>query len=213
MSTVIVIAKETLPGKVKTRLHPDLSYEDAAAVAAAALADTMLTVQSLPASRRILLFDGETPPPWSEHFEIVPQTAGGLDERIAAAFDAATGRTVLVGMDTPQLHAQHLSAFFSPSAEADAWMGPANDGGWWALGMEQPRGDLIRGVPMSTERTGAAQLVRLRAAGLRVEMLPTLTDIDTVDDALTVARAIPGSRFAMALSVCLRPEAINGTSS
>lgn len=213
MSTVIVIAKETLPGKVKTRLHPDLRYEDAANVAAAALADTMLTVQSLPASRRILLFDGVTPPPWSEHFEIVPQTVGGLDERIAAAFDAATGRTLLVGMDTPQLHAHHLSAFFSPSAEADAWMGPANDGGWWALGMEEPRGDLVRGVPMSTDRTGAAQVVRLRAAGLRIEMLPTLTDIDTVDDALTVARAIPGSRFAMALSTCLSAARINGTSS
>ena len=213
MSTVIVIAKETLPGKVNTRLHPDLTLEDAASVAAAALADTMLTVQSLPASRRILLFDGVTPPPWSEHFEIMPQSQGGLDERIATAFDAATGRTVPVGMDTPQLHAEHLTTFFSADGDADAWIGPANDGGWWALGMEQPRGDLIRGVPMSTDRTGAAQLVRLRSAGLRVEMLPTLTDIDTVDDALTVARAIPGSRFAMALSLCLDPARINGSSS
>ena len=213
MSTVIVIAKETLPGKVKTRLHPDFSFEDAATVAAAALADTMLTVQSLPATRRILLFDGTTPPPWSEHFDIVPQSDGGLDERIAAAFDAATGRTVLIGMDTPQLHAEHLRAFFSPSTDADAWLGPANDGGWWALGMEQPRGDLIRGVPMSTDITAAAQLVRLRSAGLRVEMLPTLTDIDTVDDALTVARAVPDSRFAMAVSLCLSAARINGTSS
>jgi glycosyltransferase A (GT-A) superfamily protein (DUF2064 family) len=116
-------------------------------------------------------------------------------------------------MDTPQLHAEHLRAFFSPSSDVDAWMGPANDGGWWALGMQQPRGDLIRGVPMSTDHTGAAQLVRLRAAGLRVEMLPTLTDIDTVDDALTVARAVPGSRFAMALSLCLSPARINGSTS
>lgn len=209
MSTVIVIAKETLPGKVKTRLHPDLSYEDAAGVAAAALADTMLTVQALPATRRILLFDGTVLPPWSEHFEIVPQTSGGLDERIGAAFDAATGRTVLIGMDTPQVTAAHLDAFFTATGEGDAWMGPANDGGWWALGMEEPRGDLIRGVPMSTDVTGAAQLVRLRGAGLRVEMLPTLTDIDTVDDALDVARTAPESRFALALTMCLTPARIN----
>ena len=209
MSTVIVIAKETLPGKVKTRLHPDLSYEDAAGVAASALADTMLTVQALPATRRILLFDGAVLPPWSEHFEIMPQVDGGLDQRIAAAFDAATGRTVLIGMDTPQVTAAHLDAFFTATDEADAWIGPANDGGWWALGMQQPRGDLVRGVPMSTDTTGAAQLVRLRAAGLRVDMLPTLTDVDTVDDALDVARTVPGSRFALALTMCLTPARIN----
>ena len=205
MSTVIVIAKETLPGRVKTRLHPDLSYEGAASLAAAALADTMLTVQALPVSRRILLFDGTVLPPWAEHFEIMPQSSGGLDERIAAAFDDATGRTLLIGMDTPQLNEEHLDSFFSVTTHADAWLGLANDGGWWALGLQHPRGDLVRGVPMSCETTGAVQLLRLRAAGLQVVMLPTLTDVDTVDDARSVAQIAPHSRFAMELSLSLSP--------
>jgi glycosyltransferase A (GT-A) superfamily protein (DUF2064 family) len=194
MTTLIVIAKEPLPGRAKTRLHPPFTLEQAAHLAAAAIDDTLAAVADLPASRRILLFDGERPPAAADGYEIVPQTAGDLDERLAAAFDAVDGPAVLIGMDTPQLLAADLLPAFEPGSELDAWFGPADDGGFWALGLREPRGDLIRGVPMSRDDTGALQLARLE--GLKIGMLRELTDVDTYDDALRVAASAPATSFA-----------------
>lgn len=194
MTTLIVIAKEPLPGKAKTRLHPPFTLEQAAELAAAAIDDTLAAVADLPALRRILLFEGTYRPRSADRYEIMPQASGDLDERLACAFDAVEGPAVLIGMDTPQLSgADLLPAFDGPE---DAWFGPADDGGFWALGMRDPRGDLVRGVPMSRDDTGALQLSRLHSAGLRVGMLRELTDVDTVDDARRVAAAAPATAFA-----------------
>jgi glycosyltransferase A (GT-A) superfamily protein (DUF2064 family) len=176
MTTLIVIAKEPLPGKAKTRLHPPFTLEQAAELAAAAIDDTLAAVAGLPASRRILLFEGTHPPRSADGYEVMPQATGDLDERLAAAFDAVDGPAVLIGMDTPQLRAADLAPAFE-WGEMDAWFGPADDGGFWALGMREPRGDVVRGVPMSRDDTGALQLARLK--GLRVGMLRELTDVDT----------------------------------
>lgn len=201
MTTLVVIAKEPLPGKAKTRLHPPLSLEQAAELAAAAIDDTLAAMQSLPASRRILLFEGNHLPPRSEGYVVTAQTSGTLDHRLAAIFDECTGPTLLIGMDTPQATAADLApAFEGWPDDIDAWFGPASDGGFWALGMREPRGDLIRGIPMSQDDTGELQLARLRAAGLRVGMLPTLTDVDTIADAHEVAALAPLTRFAATLS-------------
>jgi glycosyltransferase A (GT-A) superfamily protein (DUF2064 family) len=75
-------------------------------------------------------------------------------------------------------------------------MGPATDGGFWALALRWPDGNLIRGVPMSTTTTGALQLARLTAAGLNVGILPELRDMDHFSDAQQIAAEIPGSAFA-----------------
>lgn len=199
MSTVIVLAKECVPGRVKTRLTPPFSPEEAAALAAASLADTLETVRGVRADRYLLWFDGTAPE--GTGFEVGAQPAGGLDERIAAAFDAVDDRAVLVGMDTPQLDAAVLQSVLDDDG-ADAWFGRATDGGFWALGLDPlpRRGDLVRGVPMSTMHTGAAQLVRLHAAGLTVRQLPELTDVDHVEDARVAAAKAPSSRFAALLA-------------
>jgi uncharacterized protein len=80
----------------------------------------------------------------------------------------------------------------------DAVLGPARDGGYWTIGLRRPDARVFAGVPMSTERTGAAQLGRLTALGLRTELLPPLRDVDTIADAAAVAAACPESRFAAA---------------
>lgn len=207
MTILVVIAKECLPGKVKTRLHPPLSLAQAAELAAASLDDTLRAVSSLPATRRILAFDGIVPPGGAAGFEILPQVAGGLDERLAAIFDHCDEPTVLIGMDTPQVTTALLEPVFTDwTDDVDAWIGIADDGGFWALALAEPRGDLIRGIPMSQGDTGARQLERLRAAGLQVAFLPTLTDVDTIDDAHTVAGIAPDGGFARVLATMLGPD-------
>jgi glycosyltransferase A (GT-A) superfamily protein (DUF2064 family) len=201
MTSIVVIAKETIPGKVKTRLHPPFSLEQAAELAAASLSDTLRAVSTLGATEQILYFDGTLLPEGADGFRVIPQSAGTLDERIAALFDLCTGPTLLVGMDTPQLSCEHLAPVFDSWPEdVDAWFGPATDGGFWALGLRNPNGDLVRGVPMSRDDTGVIQLCRLTTAGLRVRLLPPLTDVDTVDSARAVAAIAPYGEFAATLN-------------
>ena len=196
---VVVLAKEPVPGKVKTRLIGALTPEEAAALAQAALADTLEAVDDLPGVRRVLALDGR-PGPWvPPGFTVVPQVTGGLDRRIAGAFDSVLGPdggpgpALLVGMDTPQLGPLLRAVDFG---DHDAVLGLADDGGYWAVGLRRPDPALFHGVPMSEAVTGQAQLERLRGAGLRVRLLPPLRDVDTVSDAAAVARAAPGTRFA-----------------
>ncbi|WP_198359618.1 TIGR04282 family arsenosugar biosynthesis glycosyltransferase, partial [Streptomyces fildesensis] len=147
------------------------------------------------------VLDG-APGPWlPPGFDVVPQVSGGLDERLAAAFAGCTGPTLLVGMDTPQLTPALLEPALRPDAwlGCDAWFGPAQDGGFWAVGLAEPDPSLFPGVPMSTDRTGEIQRARLTDAGLRVRDLPVLRDVDTAADAAEVAARAPGSRFAAAL--------------
>ena len=204
-TTLVVLAKEPIPGRVKTRLHPPLTLAQAAQVAAAAIDDTIEAVAALPAAERVLAWDGVGVPLSARGYRVLPQIDGGLDERLAAIFDAHAGRPLLlIGMDTPQVDAAALApAFVEWPDDVDAWFGPASDGGWWALGMREARGDLIRGIPTSRDDTGARQLTRLRDAGLRVGMLPTLTDVDGIDEAVAVADLIPRSRFAAVLANAL----------
>jgi hypothetical protein len=192
-TTLLVIAKQPVPGRVKTRLVPPCTHEQAAALAEAALADTLHTAATVPARRRVLVLDGE-PGPWlPAGFDIIPQCAGPLDERLAAAFAAVDGPALLIGMDTPQVTPGLLTVDWQG---VDAIFGPAADGGFWALGLRVPDPALLRGVPMSTSATGAIQRARLLAAGLRVADLPQLRDVDTAADAVAVARQAPQSRFA-----------------
>ena len=197
-TTLLVIAKEPVAGKVKTRLTPGYTAAQAASLAEAALADTLDLVNRLPVRRRVLVLDGR-PGDWlPSGFDVLPQHGTGLDERIANAFAAQTGPVLLIGMDTPQLsHADLAPALHSgPWPDRHAWIGPAADGGFWALGMDRPRPELVRGVPMSRGDTGRIQRERLVAAGLDVHDLPVLRDVDTPDDVAAAAAATPHGRFA-----------------
>ncbi|GAA1722142.1 DUF2064 domain-containing protein [Isoptericola hypogeus] len=195
--TVVVLAKAPAPGRVKTRLTPRLSPTAAADVAAAALGDTLDAVATLPC-RRVLVLDGD-PGGWvPAGFDVLPQRTGGLDRRLAGAFEDVFGRypgpVLLVGMDTPQLGPELAAVDLFGH---DAVLGLAEDGGFWAVGLRAPDPDLFLGVPMSEATTGAQQLARLLDRGLDVGMLPTLRDVDGPDDAEAVARQAPASRFAL----------------
>lgn len=201
LDSVIVIAKRPVPGQVKTRLTPPLTREQAAHVAAGALQDTLHAVASVPARDHVLAFAGSIagwrPPGW----RTVAQPDGGLDIRLAAAFaEVGDGPSVLVGMDTPQVRPEQLAAF--DPRRYDACLGLAHDGGYWAIGFTEPTlaARTLPGVAMSTARTGAVQLQRLHDAGLHVQLLDTLTDVDTIGTAVEVAGLVPTGAFARALA-------------
>ncbi|MER6776684.1 MULTISPECIES: DUF2064 domain-containing protein [unclassified Streptomyces] len=195
MSTLLVIAKAPVAGRVKTRLTTQFTPQQAADLALAALQDTLAAVLATPARRRVLVLDGQ-PGTWiPDGIEVVPQCTGGLDVRLAAAFALAEGPALLVGMDTPQVTPELLAPGLDFTA-ADAWFGPADDGGFWALGLADPDPALLLGVPMSVAHTGEIQRQRLTDAGLSVRDLPELCDVDTPADAERVAAAAPRTRFA-----------------
>ncbi|MCH0539797.1 DUF2064 domain-containing protein [Streptomyces sp. MUM 203J] len=195
--SLLVIAKAPVPGRVKTRLTPPFTPQEAARLAEAALVDTLAAVAATPVRRRVLVLDGE-PGPWvPPGFEVLPQASGGLDERLAAAFaGCAEGPALVVGMDTPQVTPELLARGLNFGA-CDATFGPAEDGGFWSLGLAAPDPSLLRGVPMSVPETGREQRRRLVEAGLRVHDLPALRDVDRAEDALEVSvLAPPDGRFA-----------------
>jgi rSAM/selenodomain-associated transferase 1 len=198
---IVVIAKSPRPGRVKTRLTPPCSPEQAARLAGAALEDTLAAAaRTRRATRRVLVLDG-APGAWvPSGFDVVPQRGDGLAARLAAAFEDVAGPAFLVGMDTPQVTPQLLDAGVGALDESDAVFGAALDGGYWGIGLRRADPAAFRGVPMSESVTGLVQRVRLAALGLRTTVLPPLRDVDTIDDAHAVAAEAPGGRFAAALA-------------
>jgi glycosyltransferase A (GT-A) superfamily protein (DUF2064 family) len=220
---LLVLAKAPVAGLAKTRLCPPASPSDAAAIAAAALLDTLDTVAKVPGTRIMVAWTGElgdaecadqlrSSLAGTEMFE---QCDGTLGRRIAEAHAEvarrAPGSAVLqIGMDTPQLDADALTAALAPLRRAhtaggstdgielaDAVLGPALDGGWWALGLRDPRrAAVVADVPMSRPDTRELTLRALHASGLRVEALAAVRDVDDAADAHIVAAAAPHGRFA-----------------
>ncbi len=198
--TVVVLAKEPRPGRVKTRLTSLFTPEEAAELAAASLLDTLDAVRASRARRRILALDGQ-PGSWAAGFDVIPQPAGDLNTRLAAAMGtamrAAPGAPVLlVGMDTPQVTPGLLDTAWD---DADGVVGLSEDGGFWAIGLRTGSAEAaFNGVPMSTDRTGACQLGRLDQLGLAIQLLPPLRDVDLPADAEAVATEHPQLTFSRA---------------
>jgi len=197
--TVLVLAKQPVPGRAKTRLQAAFTPVETASLAAAALGDTLTAVRASRIRRRVLVFDGD-PTGWEHGLEVMAQGPGDLAERLAAAFaDVGAAhhpeeRVLLIGMDTPQVTPALLESSWGA---ADAVLGLSEDGGFWAIGL---RGvdplPVFADIEMSTERTGAAQLGRLIDLGLSVALLPPLRDVDLPADADAVADHWPELRFS-----------------
>ncbi|HEY2204349.1 MAG TPA: DUF2064 domain-containing protein [Pseudonocardia sp.] len=232
-AALLVLAKAPAAGRAKTRLCPPATPSGAARVAAAALLDTLDTVRAVteggtaaagPAVTGLVAWTGElAEAEYAAELDRAlrgiarfAQREGTLGRRIAAAHaEVATrlpGSAVLqIGMDTPQLTAGHLAdglSLLTAAGGPDAVLGPAVDGGWWALGLRAPRAAaVIESVPTSRADTGERTLHALRAAGLTVALLDELRDVDTADDARAVAAAGAGRRFTSEVAEVLHPPA------
>ena len=201
---LLVITKAPVPGRSKTRLTPPCTPEQAAAIASAAVGDTLDAVRATPA-RRVVALDGAPDDLDLTGCAVVPQVDGDLGTRLSHAFAdamAAPGGdlpTLLIGMDTPQVTAALLAAALDTLVAAGpgtAVLGTAPDGGWWALGVHTAAAArVLPGVPMSRADTGELTRAALEGVGLAVLDLPPLADIDHFPDAVAVAALCPpGSR-------------------
>jgi rSAM/selenodomain-associated transferase 1 len=196
VTALAVIAKAPVAGRSKTRLTPPCTPEQAAALAAAALADTLSALLATPADRYVVVLEG-TGGPWIDpRFDVIAQRGDGLAERLAGAFADIGEPALIVGMDTPQVSPGHLFGAIDRLATADAVLGPAPDGGYWTIGLRQADDAVFEGVPMSTQATCVAQRARLRQLGLTTRELPPLRDVDDIDDASAVAALAPQTQFA-----------------
>jgi uncharacterized protein len=200
---LLIMAKSPVPGQVKTRLCPPLTAEEAAEVAAASLLDTLSAALATPGAVPVVALAGvvrrEDVRDALAECVVIPQRGWTFADRLAHAHAdvARFGMPVLqIGMDTPQVTPSLLE---SCAHFDDAALGFALDGGWWALGLRDPRrAEVLRDVPMSRADTGVRTLEAL--LGLRVAILPTLSDVDTMVDARAVAAQVPQSRFATTLT-------------
>jgi uncharacterized protein len=198
---VVVIAKSPQPGRSKTRLTPPCDPEQAARLAKASLSDTLAAVAATRCRERVLALAGP-PGNWLPGcFRVIDQGDGALDRRLAHVFSRSAGPTLLIGMDTPQIDAALLEAAIEAllRPRTDAVLGHAEDGGYWAIGLRRPDPRAFLGVPMSSAETGARQADALAALGLRVADLPTLRDVDLIEDARAAAATAPEGAFAAML--------------
>ena len=208
---MLVVAKAPVPGLAKTRIAADTGDATAAQLAAASLLDTLHTVLDVAAEHAwpivvaltgdladaahtdeiTALLDGDA-------ITVVPQRGDGLDERLAhahadAALATGVAATVQVGMDTPQLAADDYVAAAEAVLAGDRVLGPADDGGWWLLGLpDATAAAALIGVPMSTDSTAEHTA---RALDITVR-LRTVRDMDSWTDAQHIAGQTPDSRLA-----------------
>jgi rSAM/selenodomain-associated transferase 1 len=188
---LIVFVKHPEPGSVKTRLAAALGSETAAALYRV-LAEEVLkaTVPRSGEYETLVFFDppgaAEAMRAWLPGLRLRPQCAGDLGARMSAAFARAFergGRRVaIIGTDVPAVTRQTVVDALAALDEADAVVGPAEDGGYYLLALRAPGPDLFEGVAWSTPAVVEQTLARAATAGLRVRQLRPLRDIDTLED-------------------------------
>ncbi len=207
--TVVLMAKAVVPGRVKTRLTlgPGALSPKAAAKAYAAMFEAtarrlrqhLRAEDDTPPRLVLAMDDPEVVPPWIDRqtaaqphgWEVVPQGEGDLGDRLERVWRwAGGGPVVFFGCDSPDLPAAVLQTLGRRLREADALIGPVGDGGYWTLacgpGMETLIIDIDWGTAAVYDQTRAAA----RAAGLRLDDLPTWHDVDHPADLAELHRRL-----------------------
>lgn len=191
---LIVFAKYPRPGTVKTRLVPPLTYAEAADLYTAMLCDSLRIYHTLTGiepllyiaderdrepMRRLLWEQGV---PHAERLPIYPQRGADLGKRLANAFAeqyaAGPGPVAVIGTDHPSLPLQYLADMFNALRDHDLVLGPADDGGYYALGLRAAQPELFRDMPWSTPDLLRSTLTQADQLGLRTRMLPEWYDVD-----------------------------------
>jgi len=187
---LIIFCKAPRPGTVKTRLAASVGVERATQIylqiasavfdSAAGLDDVQLCYA--PSDARAEVASWKRRPSW----RLEPQCEGDLGARMSHAFDqafkAGAQRVLLVGTDTPEIRASDFLEAFMALRQSDVVLGPAEDGGYWMIGLSEPHHELFEGVEWSTSSVLSSTLQAASARRLTTHCLRWLADVDTEAD-------------------------------
>jgi rSAM/selenodomain-associated transferase 1 len=201
---VAAMVKVPVAGEVKTRLCPPLRPEEAARLAWAFLGDRVEQLVGLPACDSLVAY---TPPEGEPELRarlpgmrLVPQVGADLGMRMARLLAdlLAEGRTgaVAVGTDTPSLPTAYLAEACRAleRGEADVVLGPAEDGGYYLIGLAAPAPGLFADMSWGSASVYRTTLARAQAEGRRVAVLPTWFDVDRPGDLARLGRVAADRR-------------------
>jgi rSAM/selenodomain-associated transferase 1 len=182
---IIIFVKAPRPGFVKTRLAAAIGNE-AACAAYRQLTETVLAnLAPLPHAELRFTPDGaeiEIVPWLRKGWSTRPQGEGDLGERMHRAFIEAKGPAIIIGSDCPQVELSDLRTAAKALQTHDAVIGPATDGGYWLIGLNAPYPALFEGIEWSTGGVLQSTLAKADEAGLSVQLLRELGDVDTGAD-------------------------------
>ncbi len=188
---LILFARYPVPGRAKSRLIPALGPEGAAAWQREMTARTAARARATAAERGAelwVLHEGAGPKAMGEwlgrDLVYLPQAGGDLGARMENAFEQAFGRgygrVVLFGSDIPDLNREVMIRSLEMLGQKELVLYPAEDGGYYLVGLRRPRPELFRGIEWSTDRVLALTLER--AGGLSVGLADKLADVDRPED-------------------------------
>lgn len=198
---LIVVTRYPAPGQTKTRLIPALGPLGAAQVQRQMTEHTLATVERLVAQRQqqqpqrplqvwicYTGADRDAMVAWlGDAGRYVPQGNGDLGDRMAQAFvqvfAAGAQRAVIIGIDCPDLTPEILAQAFDRLQETALVLGPAQDGGYYLLGLQRLEVSLFSPpLAWGTASVLSETLIRAEQAGLTVTQLPALRDVDDPED-------------------------------
>ncbi len=181
---MILFAKAPVPGKVKTRLTPALTPEQAAQLHRQMVESAWDLLATFRPRVAIELHTDVPTPAWPRSHPRRLQASGDLGRRMLAAlqggFAAGHSRCLILGSDAPGLPRTHLTELLESTA--DAALGPTEDGGYYAIACGQANPRMFEGVRWSTEHALADTVAAVKACGLGVELGSPWFDIDTPED-------------------------------
>lgn len=213
MPTVVcVMAKAPVPGRVKTRLSPPLTAEQAARLAAAFLEDTWAAATALPGARVLLAHAGDRasfPASLADAPGFPQDPDPDLGARIEAVARAGLERgspVLVIGGDLPGLETAALAAAEAALEQHQAVLGPSpRDGGFYLIGVHRCQAGLLAGLPWSRPDTFEACRARLVERGLAPALVQSHDDVDDAADLEALAAALAaGTITAPATAAALR---------
>ena len=195
-----MMTKAPRSGLVKTRLVPPLTNSEAAELSLCLLRDTIANMKEVAARVPTDLVAVYSPASSEEEFdELLPesfsllsQSRGALGDRIfhAASSLLSAGYTAVcvIGSDSPTMPAETLDRAMAVLRQPGdrVVLGPADDGGYYLIGLKSPHPRLFQDIDWSTDRVLRQTVDRADEQGLEVQLLPSWYDID---DARSLNRA------------------------
>lgn len=186
---LVVMAKAPRLGRVKTRLAREIGDVAALAFFRRTCGDLLRRVAPDPRWQTVLALTPDRAVHetgvWPQGVPRIAQGGGDLGDRMGRLFrDMPPGPVVIVGGDIPGITRDHIARAFAALGRADTVLGPAEDGGYWLVGMKRfPRvAEIFQSVRWSSEDTLADTRANIKRAGLTLALVDTLNDIDTGAD-------------------------------